>query len=469
MRKFRLILYVAFFIIWASVLIGQNVKIKGLASGYQGKEIALYTFDDLITYSITKVSNDSVSADGKFELSLSISYPQAVLIKSGNCSGKMYLQPNFIYGIEFGLPDSSKAVGLGAEQTIDISIIGDSTELNARIIDFNTQFDKFWEKNYKSFVSKRIHSELDSFYVSMKRRYKNVKLKYFQTYIDYTFASFNENSGRHHNQLAKSYLIGKPVHHTNYEYMEFFNSFFRSYLQKSSLNKDGNELLAIINYEGNYSKLVAHFLSDPVLKSDTIRELVMLKNLYELYYTPDFDKTRVRNMIEQINNQTTIDIHKKISSNMLRKFSFLQPGYNAPDFTLSDQNGKPFTLSDMKGRFVYLGFWAPWCNSCLQEMKMMEKIKQKYGERVTFISVMLEGDQKQLQDFTKQNPKLFWVHLNGTEQSGIKAKYNVRSVPSFFLINPAGQIIQSPALMPSEGIEKTFEGLFKPKKGRVGK
>jgi peroxiredoxin Q/BCP len=36
----------------------------------------------------------------------------------------------------------------------------------------------------------------------------------------------------------------------------------------------------------------------------------------------------------------------------------LQPGTEAPDFTLPDQDGNPLTLSDLRGRWVLL-WWYP--------------------------------------------------------------------------------------------------------------
>jgi thiol-disulfide isomerase/thioredoxin len=39
----------------------------------------------------------------------------------------------------------------------------------------------------------------------------------------------------------------------------------------------------------------------------------------------------------------------------------------APDFTATDNNGKPVHLSDFHGKVVLLNFWASWCGVCEQE------------------------------------------------------------------------------------------------------
>src|SRR5580704_17694231 len=139
----------------------QNVTIKGIAPTHKGKEISVYLYDDLITQSQSLQSKDTVDARGNLELTLSIKHPQIALVKAGNLTGTLYVQPNFIYGIIFPEKDSTRFVAGGTEQNVNIIINGDSTELNARIIDFNNCFYTFWEKNYKSFVSKQIHQKLD--------------------------------------------------------------------------------------------------------------------------------------------------------------------------------------------------------------------------------------------------------------------------------------------------------------------
>ena len=47
----------------------------------------------------------------------------------------------------------------------------------------------------------------------------------------------------------------------------------------------------------------------------------------------------------------------------------LEVGMDAPNFTLTDIDGKEVRLSELKGKEVYLDFWATWCSPCLMQMK----------------------------------------------------------------------------------------------------
>ncbi len=449
-------------------VLSQNVTIKGIAGVHKGKEISVYLYDDLITNSQTKIDADTVDGRGNFELKVKISTPQVALIRTNKLVGKIYLQPNFVYGIIFPPADSTRFIAGGTEQSVDIIVNGDSTELNARIIDFNNRFDEFWQKHYKSFVTKHLHRELDSFQVQIQKRYDKVKLSYFKTYVEYSFALMNENTGRHRTFLAKRYLFDKPVDYDNYEYMEFFNQYFKQYLQKQIATKNGNLLLDAINEQGEFKHLSELLKNDIYLKNDTLRELVLIKGLYELYYSPHYRKNKIRDMFSQVNGSTKIAEHKKITSNILRDLNNLQAGSKAPDFALLNVKRDTVRLTDLTQRFVYLSFFASWCTDCMEQFKKQEQLFKKYGDKMTFVSVCIDEDTVAFKNFVKQNPKYNWYMLRpGADRSIIKT-YNATSVPVYYLINTQGNFVQSPAMKPDEGVERKFNELLKikPKKPR---
>ena len=455
------------FILISFINQAQNITIKGKAhDSHIGKEVVLYDFTDYITYQITKESSDTVDKDGYFELRFESKITKPILIRINNLVGKLYVQPNYNFGIYFPKEDSTANHQAGTETNIDISVYGkDSTELNALIIDFNTQYNNLFINSGPQYLSPaKLNILLDSFLVSCKKRYASINNIYFKNYLDYSFANFFSNTSRGKTFLNKQFIDGKPIQYNNYEYMQFFNAHFKGYLKAFASTKNGGNIFNSINTFADYKDLQSQFKTDKSIANDALRELLILKGLIEFYYSPDFDKQQVQSVLEQFYRETSIPEHKSIAFNMLQTINQLQPGAPAPDFTAMDKTGTMVFLSDFKGKYIYLNFFSNESENSQKEMQKIVDLKKKFNDKVTFISVCLDDSVKSYKAYLKANPKQDWIILYQNKNSNAKQNCNIKTLSGYFFINPQMQLAQSPALMPSEGIEYKFNALFKPRK-----
>jgi cytochrome c biogenesis protein CcmG, thiol:disulfide interchange protein DsbE len=83
-----------------------------------------------------------------------------------------------------------------------------------------------------------------------------------------------------------------------------------------------------------------------------------------------------------------------------------------PDFKLKDLNGKTFTASQLIGKPTLIDFWAINCRGCIVEMPQLNKLKEKYKERVNFIAISMDSG-KSVQEFLKKNPFNFNILIDG--------------------------------------------------------
>ncbi len=462
MRLILLIIISAFFTCKA-----QNITIKGKAhASHIGKEIVLNDFTDYVTYNLIKESIDTVDKDGYFELKLQSNITRPVLININNLVGKIYVQPNFVYGIYFPAQDSTANHQEGTETTVDISVYGkDSTELNALIIDFNTQYNNLFLKVPDNYLSpSKLNAMLDTFVTATKKRYEGIRNPYFKNYLEYSFANFFSNTSRSKTFLYKQFLDKKPIQYHNFEYMQFFNAHFKGYLKVYASTKNGGNIYNSINAYADYKDLKNQFKEDKSVSNDTLRELLILKGLIDFYYSPDFDKKQVQSVIEQVYRETNIKENKTIAFNMLQTINQLQPGAPAPDFVANDKEGLKVNLSNYKGKYIYLNFFSSESETSQREMQKIIDLKKKFKDKVTFISVCLDDSIKTYRNYLKTNPKQDWVILHQAQNSSAKQAYNIKTLSGFFFINPQMQLAQSPALMPSEGLEYKFNALFRPRK-----
>src|SRR2546428_9832056 len=70
----------------------------------------------------------------------------------------------------------------------------------------------------------------------------------------------------------------------------------------------------------------------------------------------------------------------------------LSLGDPAPDFKLPDLNGKEFKSSQLKGSIVVLDLWATWCEPCVADIPMFNRLQEKFASRgVKIVGVAVES------------------------------------------------------------------------------
>ena len=134
--------------------------------------------------------------------------------------------------------------------------------------------------------------------------------------------------------------------------------------------------------------------------------------------------------------------YTEVVEEVVREASKLKPGQPAPDFTLDDLQGQGVSLSDFRGQAVFLDFWASWCGPCIEDLPHLAKIKQQtQSQKIVFLSISLDASVKQwCQAVEAHTLTGVHVHAPGGWQAAVAQLYQVRSIPSYFLVGPDGRM-----------------------------
>lgn len=125
-------------------------------------------------------------------------------------------------------------------------------------------------------------------------------------------------------------------------------------------------------------------------------------------------------------------------------------GAKAPEFSAPSPTGEPIALSDVvaKGKVTIIDFWAAWCGPCRRENPNVVRIYDKYHVKgLEIIGVGLDGrrgQQNPKEAWTKaiEQDKLTWHQVSNLNYFGeIARDYNIRSIPSMFVLDNEGTII----------------------------
>jgi peroxiredoxin len=119
-------------------------------------------------------------------------------------------------------------------------------------------------------------------------------------------------------------------------------------------------------------------------------------------------------------------------------------GKEAPDFTVTDLNGKKHTLSEYRGKNVMLIFWATWCPPCIAEIPHLIELRKQIGEdKLVMLGISYidpRNTTEAVRKFVTKNPVINYT-ITSTDEATMPRPYNlINSIPSSFFIAPDGKI-----------------------------
>jgi len=117
----------------------------------------------------------------------------------------------------------------------------------------------------------------------------------------------------------------------------------------------------------------------------------------------------------------------------------------APDFDLTDLQGKKWTLRELRGKVVVLNFWYTSCPPCLEEMPQLNELTKMYtADKVVFLALTFNDAQK-VQSFLQSHQFDYTILPNSKP---IDQQYKVSGWPTSLVINKKGTIMFATNISP---------------------
>ena len=120
----------------------------------------------------------------------------------------------------------------------------------------------------------------------------------------------------------------------------------------------------------------------------------------------------------------------------------VEDGTEAPDFTLTDINGKPLTLSSLRGKYVILDFWGSWCGWCIKGIPQMKEYYQKYAGKFEILGIDC-NDPEEKWKAAVEKYELPWLHVYNTRDSKVLEQYEIEGFPTKIIVGPDGKIVKT--------------------------
>jgi len=130
--------------------------------------------------------------------------------------------------------------------------------------------------------------------------------------------------------------------------------------------------------------------------------------------------------------------------NRMELIKKLAIGKIAPDFSVTDINGKMISLSEINSEKTILVFWASWCPHCIEIMPVLQEF---YGastrEELEIIAISVDSEEA---DFLSEVNDYNWINvaeLKGWDGPTI-LEYGIHATPSIFILDKDKKILSKP-------------------------
>lgn len=116
----------------------------------------------------------------------------------------------------------------------------------------------------------------------------------------------------------------------------------------------------------------------------------------------------------------------------------------APNFTLTDANGKRVSLSDFRGKVVLLNFWETSCGPCVLEIPWFVQFEQQYRSKgLEIVGVSMDEDGwPVIKPFIREHHINYPILLGNDSIAQLYG--GIDAIPTTFVLDRAGRIAFSP-------------------------
>ena len=277
--------------------------------------------------------------------------------------------------------------------------------------------------------------------------------------------------------LHTKYERGKPHYYTsfwvenseisiegtaeNFEYVEVTGSKAQEianilkkrtkpYIQKSdSLQQIARKLYSNKEKVGEYRKI-----SEKIDELQDARKKIVVNfikeypNSYEAILNLKFLKSEIpedtlRKIYENLDPKFRNSEYAKPIDIYLNS-EFAKIGKKYIDFRAQTINGKKFQLSDVIGdKYILLDFWGSMCGGCRLANKYLAREYSIMKDDLRIISFSIDKNIQNLKKAAKEDSIRWTLVSDFNGMNGpTPIKYRVRGIPTFYIINPEGEIVK---------------------------
>jgi len=300
----------------------EPVIIKGSVPGAAGTHVQLLAYADFISNTEQLLAEARIGKDGLFEISLDLKSTTFVYFTIGIQKSELLLEPGKVYNLKItGLLDRelrNRDIPPFQVPALIIAVLNPwRFELNGLVQEFISFHNDFLVIHSMALVRQRDAKLVEQYTSELYNMFPGINNAWFNILLTYNIASVEmmaRAGGRE--AIAAKYLLSEPVLYDHMVYMDFFQQFFEKHLITSRIY-ERNKLINALESQDPYNTLMEMLGKDPLLPGHRSRELVLIKNMYDLAGSPGFEKNSIINLFDKVRTAGKYPEHKLIAENLI--------------------------------------------------------------------------------------------------------------------------------------------------------
>jgi len=432
--------------------VSQQVSLTGKAAYAPNELVRVIIYDDQFSSIEKTIASTTTDAFGVFSLEFAVEETDFAFLAVGLKKGEFYLKPSSSYVFNV-VQDTSTPGSIFDEIPLQFVLNANDDGLNDAIGRFNENYNRFVYENANRIYKGRDQKLITNFGDAALEQSADINDAYFSDYVRYTMASLEWVSSRMSSEeIISNYFINNEILYHNIQYTDFFAEFFKAYLGNNQFFSY-DAVNEAINHSNTYSTFDKLLQQDTLLVKDPqIRELAATQILARRYFNPDVSQKKVIAIFTDLRKNSEYPEIRKVSLNYVKKLQYLNYGTPAPGFTLKDQAGELVNLQQFEGKYVMLDFVKDDCQMCLSQFQSINEIIEPVKSKWQVLTIVYGQNYNEVVDFASER-SYYWPILNLEKNILLLEKYNVRTYPTYVLINPDGSIAMATAPMPDEMLD----------------
>jgi peroxiredoxin len=438
--------------------------IRGVEPAYAGEVIYFFTYTDPVSKSVKEIFRLKIEKDGSFNAKTDTRDITFAFSDFGIYKGLLFIQP----GKEITLhlpPRKDKSVAdeknpyFSPFSTWLMTDEPSAENLNRIIPSFDSKYFQLSDKYFNQLYARQSRAYFDTIANLLSGEFGPLKNPLFRNHMLLKIKLLEGDVTRQNREkIFEKISLAQPYPWLHPAFIETLESVFNNRLSFEARSVKGDNIKKAV--AGKDLAFLRKFCEENYRTVEPVTSIVLLKLLYDAFYSGDFSKDAILSMVSSAYFSNHTDASVRIfSSETLRKLKFLLPGTPAPVICLNNVNGEKSCSDRLISNYLYLFFADVEIPVCQEQLKYLKKVYEKYRGRFDLFIVLYPTNQEKINGFIKTNQIPGTIVIDEKPMIFSK-KYNVKSFPTGFLIDKNHNTVLAPAKTPLDGFEQQLGSIL---------